>query len=69
MEKENTTDAETKVHSFWKDLGNFPQESRTNQYNMMNMLAGFLQACEQLGHLTHPEADQLFHDLTDGEKP
>ena len=63
------SDTKEKVRTFWKDLGDFPRELRQNQYNMMNMLAGFLQACERFGNLTHQEADELFHELTDGEKP
>ena len=63
------TDVKEIIRSFWTELGNFPRENRQNQYNMMNLLAGFLQACERFGHLTHLEADELFHELTDGEKP
>lgn len=37
--------------------------SYQNAYNCRNMLAGFLQACEKFGHLTHEESQDLFEEL------
>jgi hypothetical protein len=63
-----TADAEKIVRNWWahdvliegKDILLLSSE---NQYNCRNMLAGFLQACEKFGHLTHDESQELFMEL------
>jgi len=35
-----------------------------NQYNVRNLLAGFLQACETFKHITRDEGTKLFEELT-----
>ena len=39
--------------------------SEQNQYNVRNLLAGYLQACEGFGHITHEEAAALFRELAE----
>jgi hypothetical protein len=36
-----------------------------NQYNVRNMLDGFLQACEIFGYITPEEANTLFKELAE----
>jgi hypothetical protein len=43
----------------------FKSLSHVNQYNSSNLLAGFLQACEEFGHIDHDEAAILFKELTE----
>ena len=59
-----TTTADKIVRNWWNKLGDFKLMNTTNQYNLCNLLAGFLQSCEQFGHLTHDESQALFRELT-----
>ncbi len=54
---------EEEVRKFWNSLGAFKSASVEYQYNMLNMLAGYLQACETFEHLSHEEAQKLFQEL------
>ena len=36
-----------------------------NQYNVRNLLAGYLQACEGFGHISHEEAGAIFRELAE----
>jgi hypothetical protein len=58
-----TTEAEPQVRKFCAELGDFRLMNESNRYNCRNMLAGFLQACERLGCMTHDEAQTLFAEL------
>lgn len=63
--------AEQEVRKFWKELSDDEwrvdhSKKIQNRYNMMNLLAGFLQACERLGCMNHQNADDLFNELTTG---
>jgi hypothetical protein len=42
-----TTTADKIVRNWWHKLGDFKLMNTTNQYNCCNLLAGFLQSCEQ----------------------
>jgi hypothetical protein len=35
----------------------------TNRHNARNLLAGYLQACEAFGYITHEDAAKLFREL------
>jgi hypothetical protein len=39
--------------------------SEQNQYNVRNLLAGYLQSCEDFGHITHEDAAALFRELAE----
>lgn len=62
-----TTDAEKIVRNWW--INNLLEKkditlmSEQNAYNCHNMLSGFLQACEQFGHLSNDECKKLFKEL------
>ena len=62
-----TINAEKIVRNWW--INNLLEKrdialmSEQNAYNCRNMLAGFLQACEQFGHLTNEECKSLFKEL------
>lgn len=43
----------------------YKEMSVQNRYNVCNMLAGFLQACEKLELLTHKQAQDLFTELVE----
>lgn len=65
-----TTESEKIVRNWWiNDLLAKTHEhditlmNEQNAYNCRNMLAGFLQACEQFGHLTPEESQKLFKEL------
>jgi len=59
-----TVTAKKIVRNWWNTLGDFGLMNEQNQYNCCNMLAGFLQSCEQFGHLSHEESQELFKELT-----
>jgi hypothetical protein len=59
------TDAKKIARNWFHKLGDFQLMDRTNQYNTLNLLAGYLQACEEFGHLTHDQAAELFTELTE----
>ena len=45
-----------------RSLHSIPSEGR---YNCRNMLAGFLQAAEMFGHISHDEAQKIFEELAE----
>ena len=62
-----TTDAKKIVCNWW--INNLLENqditlmNEQEAYNCRNMLAGFLQSCEQFGHLTPEECGSLFKEL------
>jgi hypothetical protein len=59
------TDAKKIVRNWWHKQGDYQLMSKENQYQQLARLDGFLDSCEEFGHLGHTEALIIFNELVD----
>jgi hypothetical protein len=59
-----TITADKIVRNWWDKLGDYQLMSDLNKTGSLNKLNGFLDACEQFGHLNPEETERIYRELT-----